>query len=137
MQAFFWLNIVMAALYNSGLKQLGTNPTQPYQHATKLFLADNFRLAPKQSFLFYVVINFDPALTEAQGLLANIVNFAERYQFFETGMLVKKADLPKFQIDTKTLNAYNRKNVLQTKINYEPVSLTFHDDAADVNKLLE
>jgi hypothetical protein len=122
----------MAALYNAGLKPLGSNPTQPYQHATKLFLADNFRLTPKQSFLYYVVINFDPALTQAQGILANIVSFAERYQFFETGMLVKRADLPKFQINTKTLNAYNRKNILHTQLSYEPVSIAFHDDAADV-----
>lgn len=122
----------MAALYNSGLKQLGNNPTQPYQHAAKLFLEDNFRLAPKQSFLYYVVINFDPSVREAQGIFANIISFAERYQFFETGMLVKRAELPKFQIDTKILNAYNRKNVLTTKINYENVNLTFHDDAADV-----
>jgi len=122
----------MAALYNSGLKPLGNNPTQPYQHAAKLFLEDNFRLAPKQSFLYYVVINFDPSVREAEGIFANLVSFAERYQFFETGMLVKRAELPKFQIDTKILNAYNRKNVLTTKINYENVNLTFHDDAADV-----
>ena len=62
----------MAALYNSGLKQLGNNPTQPYDHAAKLFLADNYRLAPKQAFLYYIVINFDPALTQAQGLLGKI-----------------------------------------------------------------
>lgn len=122
----------MAALYNSGLKQLGTSPTQPYQHAARLFLDDNFRLAPKQSFLYYVVINFDPSIREAQGFFANLISFAERYQFFETGMLVKRAELPKFQIDTKILNAYNRKNILTTKINYENVNLTFHDDAADV-----
>ena len=122
----------MAALYNSGLKQIGRNPTQPYQHATRLFLDDNFRLTPKQAFLYYVVINFDPSIREAQGIFANIVSFAERYQFFETGMLVKRAELPKFQIDTKILNAYNRKNILTTKINYENVTLTFHDDAADV-----
>ena len=50
----------MATLYNADLKPLtpGTY-THPYQHATKLFLADNFRLTPKQSFLYYVVININ------------------------------------------------------------------------------
>jgi hypothetical protein len=50
----------------------------------------------------------------------------------ETGMLVKRVELPKFNIGTKTLNAYNRKNTIQTNIQYDPVNLTFHDDAADV-----
>jgi len=117
---------------NANLKSLGTSPTQPYQHAAKLFLSDTFRLSPKNSFLYYVVINFDPSLTDGNNILSNIINFAERYQRFETGMLVKKSDLPKFQIQNKTLNAYNRKNILTTSISYEPVTLTFHDDSADV-----
>jgi len=122
----------MSSIYNADLKPLGNNPTQPYQHAAKLFLADNYRLTPKQSFLYYVVINFDTALTQGNGLLGNILSFAERYQFFETGMLVKQADLPRFQIRTKTLNAYNRKNIITTSIEYEIINLVFHDDAADV-----
>jgi hypothetical protein len=34
-------------------------------------------------------------------------------------------------MDTHTLNQYNRKRVVQTKINYEPVNITFHDDGGD------
>ena len=117
---------------NLNLKPIGTNPTQPYQHAARLFLADTFRLSPKNTFLFYVVINFDPRLTDGNNILSNIVNFAERYQRFETGMLVKKTDLPKFSIQNKTLNAYNRKNILTTGIAYDALTMTFHDDSADV-----
>jgi hypothetical protein len=40
-------------------------------------------------------------------------------------------DLPKFTINNETLNQYNRKRVVQTKINYDPVTLTFHDDGGD------
>lgn len=124
----------MASLYNADLKPIQAGQsTHPYDHATRLFLADNFRLAPKQSFLYYVVINLDPSQTQlGSGFLGAALSFADRYQSLETGMLVKSVDLPKFSIDTKTLNAYNRKNTIQTNIRYEPVEIKFHDDAADV-----
>lgn len=124
----------MASLYNADLKPIQAGQsTHPYDHATRLFLADNFRLAPKQSFLYYVVINLDPSQTQlGGGFLGTALSFADRYQSLETGMLVKSVDLPKFTIDTKTMNAYNRKNIIQTNIRYEPVDIKFHDDAADV-----
>jgi len=124
----------MASLYNADLKPIQAGQsTHPYDHATRLFLADNFRLAPKQSFLYYVVINLDPSQTQlGGGFLGTALSFADRYQSLETGMLVKSVELPKFSIDTKTLNAYNRKNIIQTNIRYEPVDIKFHDDAADV-----
>jgi hypothetical protein len=40
--------------------------------------------------------------------------------------------LPKYTIENKTYNAYNRKNIVQQAIKYDPVSITFHDDSADV-----
>jgi len=124
----------MASLYNADLKPIQAGQsTHPYDHATRLFLADNFRLAPKQSFLYYVVINLDPSQTQlGGGFLGAALSFADRYQSLETGMLVKSVDLPKFTVDTKTLNAYNRKNIIQTNIKYDPVDIKFHDDAADV-----
>ena len=124
----------MASLYNADLKPLAKGTfTHPYDHATKLFVADTYRLAPKQSFLYYVVINIDPSQTQlGSGFLGGVLSFADRFQNLETGMLVKRAELPKFSIGTKTLNAYNRKNIIQTNIQYEPVNITFHDDAADV-----
>jgi hypothetical protein len=30
------------------------------------------------------------------------------------------------------MNAYNRKNIVQTGITYDPINITFHDDAADI-----
>jgi hypothetical protein len=47
-------------------------------------------------------------------------------------MLVKTISLPKFTPDVKTFNAYNRPNIIQTKLKYEPVQMTFHDDSDDV-----
>ena len=125
----------MATLYNSDLKPLASGEyTHYYDHATKLFLADNFRLTPKQKFLYYVCINIDQSAV--QGLLpgfggndpASSQTLIEQY---ETGLMAKRVDLPRFNIQTRTLKAYNRKNIFQTGISYEPLNITFHDDAAD------
>ena len=39
--------------------------------------------------------------------------------------------MPKFKITTDTVNQYNRKAVVQTKLTYEPITITFHDDMAN------
>ena len=124
----------MPSLYNADLKPIRAGEsTHSYDHATKLFIADNLRLAPKQSFLYYVVINLDTSQTQAGGgILNSALNFADRFQSLQTGMLVKRVDLPKFTMNTKTMNSYNRKNIIQTHITYDPVTITFHDDAADI-----
>ena len=104
------------------LNQLGTGDSiHDYQHAARLFVGDNFRLAPKQGFLYHVFIDLDPSIKRV-GVDQQI----------EAGMLVKSVDLPKFTVDTKTLNSYNRPNVIQTKIKYDPITISFHDDHADV-----
>ena len=45
-----------------------------YRHATRLFLDDNFKLAPKQKFLFHVIFDLDERLM-IKGFSAN-----EQYQ---------------------------------------------------------
>ena len=92
-----------------------------YKHATRIFVDDNYSMSPKYGFVYYVVFELNPAI-------ANIPNnqYAQ-----ELGMLVKSVTLPKFTIDTKTHNAYNRPNIVQNKIKYDPVSILFHDDQGD------
>jgi len=46
--------------------------------------------------------------------------------------LVKSVALPKFTVDTQTLNSYNRKKIIQKRITYESLTITFHDDSADI-----
>ena len=46
--------------------------------------------------------------------------------------MAKNVNLPKFTIDNKPQNAYNRTVLVQTKVKYDPVTITFHDDMADV-----
>ena len=96
-----------------------------YKHAAKIFTNNNFRLSPKFGFLYYVEFDLNPAITN---LIPNNnkQNFAQ-----EMGMIVKSVSLPKFTVDTKLHNAYNRVNISQHKIKYDPVNIVFHDDQAD------
>lgn len=97
-----------------------------YQHAAKTFASDNFRLFPKQSFLFHLFIELNPsAIMDSSALVS-----ADSQR--ELSLMVKSVDLPKFSIDTKTFNAYNRPNIIQNKIKYDPITINFHDDSADV-----
>ena len=89
-----------------------------YAHAHQLFVADSYKLAPKYSFLYYVKFDRDPVVS----------NIKDTSSLIETGQLVKSVSLPKFTIENKALNAYNRTNLVQTKIKYDPVQITFHDD---------
>lgn len=90
------------------------------QHASRLFIDDSMRLAPKTKFNYYVRIEINKAALKAP-------NFTQRH-IDEVGLLVKNCDLPKFKFDTETLNQYNRKKLVYKMINYDPVNLTFHDD---------
>ena len=97
-----------------------TTTLRSYQHASRIFVDANYRLSPKYGFLFYVEFDFNP-------MISNVSNTAAQ----EMGMIVKSVGLPKFSIDTKVHNAYNRVNLVQNKIKYDPVNITFHDDQSD------
>lgn len=91
-----------------------------YRHAARLFTDDQFRLSPKQKFQFHVSFSInraallDPSLVQRHG---NEIN-----------MLVKSIDLPGFEIQSETLNQYNRKKNVQYSHKYKPINVTFHDD---------
>ena len=98
----------------------GIETVRNYQHATRIFTNSQFRLSPKYGFLFYVEFDFNPLITNLNNTVAQ-----------EMGMIVKSVNLPKFTIDVKQHNAYNRKNYVQNAIKYDPVMIKFHDDQSD------
>jgi len=102
--------------------QDGLPGMKDYQHASRLYIDDNYKLMPKQKFLFHVVFNTDETLF-FDGFNAN-----ERYQL---NMLVKACDLPKYNMSYEEKTQYNKKMYAATRIAYEPVNITFHDDHAD------
>jgi len=91
-----------------------------YTHATRLFIDDTLRLAPKNKFSYFLRFEIDTSVLKAQSFTQKHIN--------EVGLLVKQADLPKFKFDSETLNQYNRKKIVYRQISYDPVNLSFHDD---------
>lgn len=109
----------MASFGNQFLDQIAVgDQIKDYRHASKTFVDSLYRLGPKSSSLFHVFIDLNSSLVPGDPT--------------EIGMLAKTVQLPKFSIQNKTYNAYNRKNIAQERINYDPINITFHDDSADV-----
>jgi hypothetical protein len=104
-----------------------TNSLRDYTHASKTFRTNAYELKPRFKFLFHV--QFTLNVEEIQAL-KNSKIFGPT-QISTLSLAVKTVDLPKYNIDVATLNQYNRKRLVQTKINYEPVNITFHDDGGD------
>ena len=93
-----------------------------YRHAARLYLDDNYKLLPKQKFLFHVVFDIDDLASNAR---------LKQNEKLELNMLVKSADLPKFDMNLEEKQQYNKKTYIGTKISYAPITITFHDDHAD------
>ena len=93
-----------------------------YQHASRLYLDDNFKLAPKNKFLFHVVFDIDNTVVTRP--------FTDPEKL-ELNMLVKTCQLPKYNLNYEEKLQYNKKTFVATRIQYQPVNISFHDDQAD------
>jgi len=91
-----------------------------WQHASRTFVDDTFRLAPRHKFLYYVVFEINSGAHTATSFTAKHGQ--------EVALLCKTAELPKFNFEMVTKNQYNRKKLLYKSMNYEPVNITMHDD---------
>jgi len=88
-----------------------------YTHASKTFRPDSYALSPKLKFLFHVVFDINQ----------NVYNTINN-----PSVLVKTVKLPSVNFDVATMNQYNRKRLIQTKVKYDPIDITFHDDHLNV-----
>lgn len=102
----------------------GSVRLKDFQHAARLYVDDTYAKAPKLGFLYFVEfeINSNAVLDESW----------DRTNKKIVGLLVKKIDLPKFSITSEKLNQYNRKTVVQSKLNYNDISIDFHDDNSSI-----
>jgi hypothetical protein len=107
-------------LQNAVTGFFGNDYLRDYQHASKTFLPNGFQNSPKLKFLFHTVFEIN---TDIVNLPQDNINIS---------VLVKTVKLPSFTIETGILNQYNRKRLNTTKIKYDPVELTFHDDVGNV-----
>lgn len=110
-----------------GMNSFFASPNlRDYQHASKIFLSDNYQLVPKHKHLFHVAFAFGDDF--ANWIFPNL----GKDTIPNPGLMVKSVDLPKFQVQLTELNQYNKKKFVQTKINYDSVKITLHDDSADM-----
>jgi len=103
----------------------GGQGLKDYAHAARTFLPNGYELVPRNKFLFHTYFNINTGIP----LLNNAFPTDEKVQI---GLMVKTIQLPKFTLETETLNQYNRKRVIQKKINYGPLNMTFHDDSGSL-----
>lgn len=100
-----------------------------YSHASKLVRPNRFNYAPKVKFLYHTKFNINPAVVNS-----SLVFTPEKLEAL--GMLIKTIELPKFKISVDTVQQYNKKRQRQTKLDYEPITIKFHDDNADLTNSL-
>ena len=121
----------MANLLNGFLDNVVSGALNPNgnladkQHAARLYVDDSHRLSPKVKFLYHVTFNIN---REASSVIPQL---AEKH-LNELNMLVRNVTLPQFNIQTDVKHQYNRKRVVQKRIDYTPVTIVFHDDAFGV-----
>lgn len=96
----------------------GSDYLRDFTHASKTFRTGSYQNAPKNKFLFHVYFDINPDVYNIG--LAQGANY---------GLAVKTVKLPGYNFTTHEMNQYNRKRIVQTKIKYDPVDITFHDDA--------
>ena len=102
----------------------GSPYLRDFQHASKTFRPNSYENAPKFKFLFHTYFEINP-----EAYFGTPPNF---------GILVKEIKLPSFTMQTDQLNQYNRTRIVQTKIKYDPIEITFHDDNGNnVNAMWE
>ena len=104
---------------------IGNNYLRDYTHASKTFRTNGYELAPRYKFLYHVTFN----LNFANPNIAAVFSTQDQANM---SLVVKTAQLPNYQFAVQELNQYNRKRLVQTKIDYQPVTITFHDDGGDL-----
>jgi hypothetical protein len=110
----------MAFTSNRNLTSSNTVALKDWQHAYDTFATDQFRLAPKQKFLFHVAFGINTNCCYDTTLVQKYGN--------EINLLVKSVDLPQFSIKTETVNQYNRKKNIQYTHTPMEIGIKFHDD---------
>lgn len=99
----------------------GSDYLRDYQHASKTFRTNGYQYAPKFKFLFHVYFNINQEAYR-RGLTTGD-NF---------GLAVKTVKLPSFSFQVSEQNQYNRKRLVYTKVKYDPIDITFHDDNGNI-----
>jgi hypothetical protein len=88
---------------------------------------------PKPKFLFFVKFYQKSAFSALSGTvqtpsgisITNTCNITTSLE--EMGFVAKMVDKPKVRFQTEVLNQYNKKRLIQTKHEFQPITMKFHD----------
>jgi len=120
----------------------GTSDTvRDYTHASRTFVSDNYALLPKAKRWWHVYFELTD---EAKALYEQIQREtnpggSHRYSLatdnitqdtYFLSVLAKTVKLPGVKMDTKKHNHYNKQVISINKINYDDITMEFHDDAS-------
>ena len=108
-------------LFRDTTGSFGSVLLRDYKHAAKIFGTVNYSNAPRLKFLFHTYFDINKEAYPSKDETTN--NF---------GVVVKNVKLPSYTVNIAEMNQYNRKRLIQTKIKYDPVSITFHDDTGNM-----
>ena len=130
------LNSILATL------QYATQPSvilRDYQHAAKVFGPDSSGKLPKTKNWFYIYFQIDA--TVAQSIAKNFkaigaspyINWHQSANGIATlGIYTRSVKLPNFKFQVNKKNQYNRWSLTTTKIEYDPIDVSFWDDGLSI-----
>lgn len=124
------INMFMASFSNlvTSLTGAGFFYERSPRHSSYHFNQESqslYRNQPRFPFEYYVTINLNNV-----GTASNYISqFYNNPTWQQVAPLIKSIEMPSMKIDTESLNQYNRKRISQTRINYDPIKLVFHDVA--------
>lgn len=102
-----------------------------YKHAARLYQDNYYENSPKAPWSYFIEISLNPAISNRSIFKSIDERWLNRSKN-KIGLLAKQADQPRISIPAETLNQYNRKTVIHSKLSYSPVGITFHDDMGNI-----
>lgn len=104
----------------------GADGLKDYTHASKTFRTNGYELSPRYKFLFHVFFTINTGQIPAlQSVFGN-------GDTASVSLMVKTVQLPSYTMAVDTMNQYNRKRLVQSRIDYNPVQIEFNDDQGDL-----
>jgi hypothetical protein len=104
----------------------GADGLKDYSHAARTFRTNGYELTPRYKFLFHVFFTINT------GQIPQLANAFGDGEVATVGLMVKSVQLPTYSITVDTMNQYNRKRLVQSKIEYNPIQIVFNDDQSDL-----
>ncbi|MFA5490240.1 MAG: hypothetical protein WC284_13640 [Candidimonas sp.] len=100
-------------------------------HAARKFTISNenlsYQVVPRPKFLFWIKVITSELIPD--GSAGSGTNSRERD---DIAFVIKYIDKPKITPKVEEMNQYNKKRLIQTGVDYEPLTMRFHDDVSGI-----